>query len=98
MWVSWNPSMFRTVGSMMSGCSAIRKDWMVMSITSWPFSACIWIQPQSRWGMMSVWSFQMFSGPEMARFAFPMTTGSRIAETMGRISCISIRPWELVAV
>jgi len=55
-------------------------------------------QPLSRWGMMSVWSFQMFKGPETARLAFPMTTGRRIAETMGSISCISMSPWELVAV
>jgi len=83
---------------MMSGCSAILKDWMVMSMTSWPFSACMTIHPLSRWGMMSVWSFQMFRGPETARFALPMTTGRRMAEMMGRISCMYINPWELVAV
>jgi len=69
-----------------------------MSMTSWPFSACITIQPQSRCGIMSEWSFQILSGPDTARFALPMTTGSRIAETMGRISCMYMSPWELVAV
>src|SRR3989304_9735616 len=48
--------------------------------------------------MMSLWSFQMLRGPEIARLATDMTMGRRIAEAMGNTSAIYISPWELVAV
>ena len=98
MWVSWKPSMLTTQGSITSGSSAILKDMIERSMASWPFSVKRQIQPLSRWGMMSPWSFQMLSGPDTARLALAMQMGSLIAETMGRISCISMSPWELVAV
>ena len=90
--------MLTTQGSITSGSSAILKAMIERSMTSWPFSVNRQIQPLSRWGMMSPWSFQMLSGPDTARLALPMTTGRRMAETIGRISCISMSPWELVAV
>ena len=48
--------------------------------------------------MMSLWSFQMESGPDRARLATVMTIGSRMAEVMNTISFIKASPWELVAV
>jgi len=41
---------------------------------------------------------KIFKGPETARLAIAITIGRRIAEAIGSNSCISIKPWELVAV
>ena len=88
MWVSWKPSMFTFTGSMTRRSSPTRKAWMVMSTTSWPFSAKKEIQPVSRIGMMSLWSFQMLIGPDMARLAMSMTMGSRMDDVIGMTSPI----------
>ena len=97
-WVSWNPSMFTLTGSITLRSSPTLKAWMTMSTTSWPLSAKKEIQPVSRIGMMSLWSFQMLIGPETARLAMIMTIGSRMAEVIGMTSLMNRSPWELVAV
>jgi hypothetical protein len=71
---------------------------MIISITSWPLAANSEIQPVSRWLMMSLWSFQMLMGADTARLPRAITTGRRMAETMGITSPINSSPWELVAV
>ena len=97
-WVSWNPSMFTFTGSITRRSSPTLKAWMTMSTTSWPLSAKKEIQPVSRIGMMSLWSFQMLIGPETARLAMIITIGSRMADVIGMTSLMNRSPWELVAV
>ena len=48
---------------------------MCRSSASWLCSAKSWIQPQSRWLMLSLWSFQMLMGAPMARLAMVITMG-----------------------
>ncbi len=55
--------------------SASLKAWMCRSSASWLLSAKSWIQPQSRWLMLSLWSFQMLIGAPIARLATVITIG-----------------------
>ena len=48
---------------------------MCRSSASWLVSANSWIQPQSRWLIESLWSFQMLIGAPMARLATVITIG-----------------------
>ena len=59
----------------MDSSSASLKAWMCRSSASWLLSANSWIQPQSRWLMLSLWSFQMLIGAPMARLATVITIG-----------------------
>ena len=48
---------------------------MCRSSASWLVSANSWIQPQSRWLIESLWSFQMLIGAPIARLATVITIG-----------------------
>jgi hypothetical protein len=63
-----------TITGMLSS-SASLKAWMCRSSASWLCAANSWIQPQSRWLMLSLWSFQMLIGAPMARLATVITIG-----------------------
>ena len=62
--------------------SAILKAWMCRSSASWLVSANSWIQPQSRWLIESLWSFQMLIGAPMARLATVITIGRPSPEAL----------------
>ena len=78
--------------------SASRKAWMCRSSASWLVSAKSWIQPQSRWLIESVWSFQMLMGAPMARLATVITMGSPMPAALKTASAMKSRPWLAVAV
>jgi hypothetical protein len=91
-----NPSMHTITGSESS--SASRKARMCRSSASWLVSAKSWIQPQSRWLIESVWSFQMLMGAPMARLATVITIGRPRPEALKSASAMKSSPWEAVAV
>ena len=78
--------------------SPSRKAWMCRSSASWLVSANSWIQPQSRWLIASVWSFQMLIGAPMARLATVITIGRPRPEALYTASAMNSRPWLAVAV
>ncbi|MND01131.1 hypothetical protein D3C83_199960 [compost metagenome] len=55
---------------------------MWRSSASWLVSANSWIQPQSRWLIASVWSFQMLIGAPIARLPTVITIGSPSPEAL----------------
>ncbi len=57
-----------------------------------------WIQPQSRWDIASLWSFQMLIGAPIARLATVMTIGSPSPDALNSASAMNSRPWLAVAV
>jgi len=71
---------------------------MCRSIASWLVSAYSWIQPQSRWLIASLWSFQMLIGAPIARFATVITIGGPRPEALYSGSVMYSRPWLAVAV
>ncbi len=78
--------------------SARRKAWMWRSSASWFVSAKSSIQPQSRWLIASVWSFQMLMGAPIARLATVITMGSPSPAALKTASAMKSRPWLAVAV
>ena len=55
--------------------SAIANACGCRSAASWLLDAYSWIQPESRWDIVSPWSFQMLMGAPMARLATVITIG-----------------------
>ncbi len=55
---------------------------MCRSSASWLVSAYSWIQPESRWDIASLWSFQMLMGAPIARLATVITIGSPRPEAL----------------
>jgi len=78
--------------------SASLKAWMCRSSASWLFSANSWIQPQSRWLIESLWSFQMLIGAPIARLATVITIGNPSPDAFHTASAMNSRPWLAVAV
>ncbi len=78
--------------------SARRNAWMCRSSASWLVSAYSWIQPESRWDMESLWSFQMLIGAPIARLASVITIGRPSPEALYSASVMYSRPWLAVAV
>ncbi len=78
--------------------SASLKAWMCRSSASWLLSANSWIQPQSRWLMESLWSFQILIGAPMARLATVITIGRPRPEALYTASAMNSSPWLAVAV
>ena len=74
------------------------KAWICRSSASWLVSANNWIQPQSRWLMESLWSFQMLIGAPMARLATVITMGRPRPLALYTASAMNSRPWLAVAV
>ncbi len=78
--------------------SASLNAWMCRSSASWLLSAKSWIQPQSRWLIESLWSFQMLIGAPIARFAIVITIGRPRPEALYTASAMNSSPWLAVAV
>jgi hypothetical protein len=55
---------------------------MWRSSASWLVSAYSWIQPESRWDIESLWSFQMLIGAPIARLARVITIGRPSPEAL----------------
>ena len=72
--VRMKPSMHTITGA--DSASASLNAWMCRSSASWLVSAYSWIQPESRWDIVSEWSFQMLIGAPIARLATVITIGS----------------------
>src|SRR3954453_13528620 len=95
-WVSTKPSMQTITGT--DSSSARANAWTCRSAASWLDAACSWIQPQSRWDITSLWSFQMLIGAPIARLATVMTIGSPRPAALYTASAMYSNPWLAVAV
>ncbi len=71
---------------------------MMVSSTSWLLWQKNCSQPVSLCAMESMWSTQTLHGGAIARLTFVITIGSLAPEAHIRTSCMSVSPWELVAV
>src|SRR4030042_178604 len=71
---------------------------MIVSRTSWLLWQKNSSQPVSLWATESMWSTHTLQGGAMARLTFVITIGSLAPEAHMSTSCMSVSPWELVAV
>ena len=93
---SRNPSAQTITGS--SAVSAIRYAQRMLSSTSCAEEQYSWIQPVSRWLMLSVRSGSRLQGAKTARLMLTMTSGTRSRDARCSCSCAYSSPCDDVAV